>query len=570
MFIDARANYRASDDLECFESQEHKIYWRGLLYRSGVASGLDSVTKLAADLTNHTLQDLASGLRGSFLLVVHCKRSGDYYVLVDNSGLFHVHYSESAISTSFLDLAAFHGFGTSDLDPEAVVEFLHYGLVSFDRTLFRNIHKLPPEQIAHISSSSGITFLPKSLPSLGSPPIESLEDLLRDFASCVSAERVSVDLTGGMDTRFLVLLLHYLGLDFEVAVRGNDTDVDVQIATEVAAVLGKRLHICHSRIDGLESDLLDTLDICDGLFDVVKSYGALQLQRERVQRGITLMLSAAGGELYRDHFWLQDFPFYSQKKAHLERFCNFRLLPTDPDHLYLEGSYREVSCGYRRRFLHDLSEYEVAGNTQTYDRIIYRVRYREMIGRFVTNHTHVLRCYPPLMERDAVIYGYQLSRFSRFFDYYFRKTATKCLPQAARIRTTRGYVTLSSELPALAGDAYKYCNDKLIRVKRRLEQKYFDGRHRSCGNLDEPLERSEQFSTLRRSKIMKLAVARLVDCSILNPAIRVEDMKENYLGTVLTLAMVMDRLDSIGQRNVTEMPKTVSGASTSYGGCAVH
>ena len=136
------------------------------------------------------------------MLLVEDNRSASRYVLVDNSGMFHVFCSGSGISTSFLELAASQGSRATDLNPEAVVEFLHFGYISFGRTLLKNIVKLSPEQIVRISRT-GISFIPKSLPSFESQPTRSLVDLLRDFTSSVAAERVSVDLTGGMDTRSL-------------------------------------------------------------------------------------------------------------------------------------------------------------------------------------------------------------------------------------------------------------------------------------------------------------------------------------------------------------------------------
>lgn len=547
MFIDDSGNCTEADDCERFENATHRIYWRGLVYSNGVSAGLPCIVKLASDLQTQSLRDLAPALRGSFLLALQEKRTGNFFVFVDNAGLYHAFYSDAGFSTSFLGLAAFQGLRASDLDPESVVEFLHFGYISFDRTLFRGIRKLAPEQIARISPADGISLIPKSLADLGSPALCSLEEFLCDFSSCISAERVSVDITGGMDTRFLAILLHYCGLDFEAAVRGNDNDLDVKIARELSAALGKELNVCHPVIDDLENQLPVVLKICDGLFDVVRSYSALQLQFERARRGVTLMVSAGGGELYRDHFWLQDLPFYSRKKANIKRFCSFRLLPTDPNHSLLAGDYREISCGYRARLLRDLSQYEVTGNTQTYDRIVYRVRYREMLGRYVTNHSHVMRCAMPFMERDAVMYGYQLPRIARFFDYYFRKTATRCNPEAARIRTTRGNTTLSSEVSILASDAYKYTDDKLTRISRRIGQKYFKKNYRSCGKLDEPLGHPELFPKLRRSEIVKLAVARLQAAGILNPALKIENVGDQYLGTALTLGLVMEHLDQPSQ-----------------------
>jgi hypothetical protein len=543
LLVDAESNCRGTDDLRCFEDEAYKIYWCGLFYTAGSPAGLASITKLAADLRSNQLQQLAAHFRGVFMLLVEDKSSATRYVLVDNTGMFHVFCSSSGISTSFLDLAKAQGSRAADLDPEAVVEFLQFGYTAFGRTLLKNIVKLSGEEIACVSRA-GISFIQKTLPSFESQPKQSLEDVLRDFASSVAAERVSIDLTGGMDTRAIVCILHYVGLDFEVAVRGEDTNPDVQIATAVAEAIGKPLHVCHTSVDDLESQLPTVLNICDGLLDVTKAYSSLQVQRERVQRGITLMLSGNGGELYRDDWWLQDFPFYARKKANVERFCAYRLLPKDPDHSFLAGNYREISQGYRQRLLRDLSRYVVTGNTQTYDRLVVHFRIRDLIGRFVTNHTHLLQCYVPFVERDALMFAYNLPRTQRFFDYYFRKTATKCSPRAARVPTTRGHVSMSSEWPIMAKDLYKYCDDKLTRVKRSLEQKYLKRYYRSRGKLDVALEPPQMFPMMRRSEPVKRAVARLRDVGILNPDVDTDGLKNEYLGTVLTLGLVMDRLDA--------------------------
>ena len=542
MLIDANADYRGTDDFYSHETSAYKIYWRGFIYTPGSQAGLACIAKLAADLQGRSLDKIAADLRGCFLLLVHEKVSGTCYVLVDNSGLYQAFYSDKAISSSFLDLASFQGLRVADLDPRTVVEFLHFGNVNFNRTLFRDIRKLPAEKIARLSPTRGISFIDKSLPSFEEPAGCSLEESLRDFATSVSTERVSVDLTGGMDTRIMAILLHYFGLPFEVAIRGNESDIDVQIAREVAGVFGKELQVCRPRIDSLEADLGQVLGICDGLMDVVTSYGSLQLQYERVERGITLMVSGAAGELFRDHFWLQDLPFYSRNKPNVRRLCDLRLLPTDPDHSCLAGKYREISVGYRQRLFQELSQYAVAGNTQTYDQITYRVLYREMIGRFLTNHTHVLACSAPYMEREAVRWGYQLPRFTRFFDIHFRQIATKYLPEAARRRTTKD-CTLSTEMPFLIKDIFKYCDDKFTRISRRLGQKYFHLRYRSCGKLDQPLGHTELFPTLRRSQLVRSAVARLKDAGIMNPSLNAEKVKDQHLGTVLTLGLLMERLE---------------------------
>ena len=96
----------------------------------------------------------------------------------------------------------------------------------------------------------------------------------------------------------------------------------------------------------------------------------------------------------------------------------------------------------------------------------------------------------------------------------------------------------------MAKDLYKYCDDKLTRVKRSLEQKYLKRYYRSRGKLDVALEPPQMFPMMRRSEPVKRAVARLRDVGILNPDVDTDGLKNEYLGTVLTLGLVMDRLDA--------------------------
>src|SRR5207245_6966712 len=118
------------------------------------------------------------------------------------------------------------------------------------------------------------------------------------LAESACAERVSVDLTGGIDSRLLAVVLNYFGLRFEVAASGVPGNSDVQIARAVAEALGKDFHL--TTHDAAGSDWNELFVISDGLFDLGKTGRPIQLQKDRVKRGITLALSGAGGELYKD------------------------------------------------------------------------------------------------------------------------------------------------------------------------------------------------------------------------------------------------------------------------------
>jgi len=263
------------------------------------------------------------------------------------------------------------------------------------------------------------------------------------------------------------------------------------------------------------------------------------MQNERVHRGITLMLTGVGGELFKDFWWLQDFPFYSRKRPNLERLYAVRIAPTGLDHTFLLEPYAEFSRNYATRFVQKLSDYVVDGNTQTYDQIYYRVKMRDLVGRFVSNHIRFLPCYAPYLEPTAASIGYHLPRRDRFFENFHRRTVTRYRPDVACIRTTQGGITVSSEPGAIVGDLYKYVGNKVFRLTRKLAEKTFKRRYATNVPTSPNL-----YAQLRQSGASRKALGRLKECGIIAPHCKIEEFKDSYLGRVVTLAMLLDWVGS--------------------------
>ena len=85
----------------------------------------------------------------------------------------------------------------------------------------------------------------------------TVERFFQELASSLAGLNVSVDLTGGSDTRLVAALLAR-SLPFECAVSGTADSSDVEIAGEVARALGRPLHVTiHDA-----SDVGDVAAIC--------------------------------------------------------------------------------------------------------------------------------------------------------------------------------------------------------------------------------------------------------------------------------------------------------------------
>src|SRR5438270_8941234 len=208
MFISANRVQLHGNADQCISSNTYSIYWRGFVYLDGVPAGAPSMVTFADDLSLESIAQQSARLKGVYFAVVHDHRSGDCYAFVDGSGLFHAFYSDRFAGTSFLELVKAEQLRFADVDPEALVEFFHFGNVYSGKTLFSRIRKVSPEHIVWISPKGHSSLLPRAVRDLAAPVV-SFEESIKSFAAAADGQRISLDLTGGVDSRLLVVMLHH-------------------------------------------------------------------------------------------------------------------------------------------------------------------------------------------------------------------------------------------------------------------------------------------------------------------------------------------------------------------------
>lgn len=509
--------------------------WKGFVYMDGTPAGEASVRRLvqehAADLPA-----TAQRLKGAYVVSIENRRTGVIDTFIDPSGIFHAFYSRRFCSPSFLELAAMEHLGPDDFAPETLVEFLHNGYISFGETFFAAIRRMDPEHVFRFRPGHLTELLPRQLNDLNPTSESSFEESMRHFAQSIAAEHISVDLTGGIDSRLLAVMLRHLGLTFECALSGMPGNSDIPLAERVANALGCPFHVAYHQADDLEGLLPVLFTACDGIFDVLKAHRLVRFHAARRSRGVTLSLSGAGGELYKDFWWLQDFPLYCRKRPNLARLFDLRMAGGDI-HSYLTSRYYEYSQRSRQRNLDKLSALQVTGNTQTYDRIYYQVKMRDYAGRFLTNHCTLMPCYAPYLERELVSIGYNLPRYTRAFNGFHRRMTTLYNPAVAGIETTEGRMTVSVSAKCIASDVPKYLADKSRRLVQKLGFVSAPSRsvHESPNN-PELWNRAKELVTRRH------ALERLQEYGLLSSTVKVAELTDNYIGTVLSLDLLFEYL----------------------------
>ena len=303
-----------------WENETYTFVWKGLVYIPGIKAGSLSVEHMSHCLSEgKTIAEATLPLKGDFFLMIRDKKQQINYALIDHNGMFQAFYTDRLIGTSYLELIRYLKIKKSDLSKEAIVEFLHLNNIFFKRTFTNCIKKISSEDILTFASDGTIKRLKKPLRPIVQNPMVTINDFFQNLSNSISKEHVSIDITGGFDTRLIACMLMYYGLDYEVAISGVEDYEEIIIAKEVAAALNKEFHVTYHNIDHLLDDIQLLFTYADGLSNVLEFHRLFQLQRDRKQRGITLSISGPGGEFFKDYWWLQDFPFYNRSMTNITK-----------------------------------------------------------------------------------------------------------------------------------------------------------------------------------------------------------------------------------------------------------
>lgn len=293
-------------DSSQWENDNYKIYWEGFVFITGVLSGEDSIRVFSKEIEDKGIKKASGLLRGGFACVVFDKKTKIYYSFVDNSRQYCLFYTDRAISTSFLELVHRQEIKSEALDPECAVEFILTGLVFSEKIFFEGVNVIEADKVLSLSDSKLIIQKKdtKDPFSLSLPPTTSAHFLkaFEDIVPSLKNKNISIDLTGGTDSRTITVILNHFGMEFETAVCGENGHSDLYLSKKIARILGFDHHITYHSVknDNIAKDLNNTFRAYDGLSDILTNNRLYQLQKQRKKRNIDLVIGGSGGELYKD------------------------------------------------------------------------------------------------------------------------------------------------------------------------------------------------------------------------------------------------------------------------------
>jgi len=525
------------------ESNRYEAVYRGLPLIPGLPAGTASVRDFLGRLEHGSVVSLAHLLQGNYLLVVRDKLSRTMDCFVDPSGMHTVYVMPGQASTSFFEMVRAARLGPGDMDEEAVVEFLQLGRVFRGRTLFPSIRRLRHDELLRFREGCPQgELLPKPLPEVVvTDPVEHFLRAVEPIAESLRGERISFDLTGGTDSRLLVVLGEYHGLDYELAIACASPKLpDVPIARRVAEVLGKPLHVAEHRVP--EASLADEfpamLRVTEGMSHLFTAHRITRLQADRAGRGVTLSIAGEAGGMYKDFWWLQDFPFYGRRRANVDRLLSTRIVPVMLNQNILSERMREAYRRWRAGFRDHLHSFESPelNNTQTYDRIALDVFNRTYVARDLADRSYTLEAYAPLFERVLVHSCLDAPRRLRFDHNFFRRIISRLSPRISRVRTNFGTrLSTNRWLRLLDGAAH---GGALARRLAKLAGRKLFGRTWFQPSPNDPHLKTN----VRRCTLFARAVRQLVESGFARRGLGPSDVPEPSIERVLSLGMLIEWL----------------------------
>lgn len=530
--------------LACWPGRRHTIAWKGLFYLPGHAAGASSAERLAAELERLPFEAVCGRLAGIFGLFVWDREAAAWHVATDNFGGYKIFYDEAGrVGVDFFALAA-QAAGAAAADPARLVEFLAQGMVLGEATLVPGIKKLQAHETLRVDLSGRQRRLQVLAKRLEEDVPADPDILLRHVEGLAHATRglaVSIDLTGGFDSRLLACLLAPYGSAREAALSGELGSADVALARRVAARLGLPLHETVQKLDRLAEELPALVRESGGLVDATQLHRDAQAAEARLARRIELFAHGGGGEFLKDFYCHHEFPFYGRRPASLERLYDLRLAPYRLPPELLTPAARALAREARARALAAFERHRMPTNHETCDRVVYLCRAPEFFGyHFSLYINRGLHVAAPFLDRACALAAMRLPIWSRVMEGRHCALITRLRPDIAALPTTSGY-SASSRLRHRLPDLARYLGNEIRRGANKLSQRRL-GRALFPGGGSAVLNAPGFQARLRALPAFRAAIERLKGEGILAATVGTEAVPDFLVGRILTLGMALDRL----------------------------
>ena len=528
--------YNSDERIQSFFYCDFEVHFKGLFFTSGKRAGKESIEFILSDFLSNGNIDFSS-IYGNYFVYIIDKKNNKQYFFVDNSSIFKAYIYKNSISTSFIEIIDnFKDISVENLNHSGVVEFLHFGFTYFENTLINDIYKISGNDF-YVFEDDKLIKKEKGLQPINSESQINFDQFFKDLIYAVNGLKVSLDLTGGFDSRLILSYFQKNGADFELAISGMKGNSDIEIASKLSKIVKKEFCPTFHSLDSLNEETLKSIFInSDSQIDILEYHRNSQLNYDRNSRGVELQISGVGGELYKDFWWLQDFPFYNSSKIKIEKLYNLRIESSTFPHSIFEDKLKEYSLTLKSNTVNHLEKFILGSNTETYDNIYYSYKMNTNAGVYLTIANNFFTAYAPLLENELVKVGFNLKRRQRFYNNFHRNKITQNSSRISRVRTTEGISASSFWLDKIIDIIY-YVADKTKRLIKQILRKIYNITY-----LQETPTNPKIYSIIKSNSVFEDHLKILKENNILKSDLNENQIPDKLIGRILTLGCFVKRV----------------------------
>jgi len=519
-----------------YENEDYSVKYIGLPFIPGYRAGDQSIRVFLQLISNHSIEHASMYLGGTYFIKIKYRKNDITQIITDNIGICKLFYSDKIISTSFLSLINNSNLQKKDIDKRSIIEFLRFGTVLNNRTLFKNIHILPKSKILSISDKGDMNIIKKdnSTPSVNT--ILNIEDY---FRKALRNQKASIDITAGIDSRYNVCLFSNHESIRETFTSDKPENIDASMGSIISEMLGFDHYIHTHHVDKkIENDLDDIWELSDGLIGFIVAHRQYQVSSGRNKRNIDLSISGVGGEFFKEILYMQQFPFIDKNvNYNLLYDLRFEIFPFD--HEILHTQYRAISNELRRNILTDIKKYQNGDFSKTINNIWYEYKIPYFIGFYVSRVTvQYHNVFLPFLERIMFEYSKQIQLNQKIFDIWHRKQITRLNENIASIKTSQE-ISVSSKYHYMIKDILISIFNRIKRLAIKFGQRIFSRTY----ILQSPVNK-DIYALLESSGITEDSIQILKEFGILDINVEVSDINRKHIGNIITLAFVLKKISS--------------------------
>lgn len=526
---------------EAFYRDELICYFRGFFYCSKKREGDESIDILLNQYIDSGLVNFREFYGAYHIIIVDITKKTMLF-FADNAGNCCFYYSKNKliISDSFLELSDIIEDKTPNYD--AITEFIHFNCIYSDSTLCNEI--LRTNSLKYYTFNQlDLDGKEKELNIWDSKlKYKSLHDFMEDLLYASDGKKIVDIITGGTDSRTVLSHLFSFGVDYDLAISGTIEMIDVKIAKKIAAKLGKYIHVNDEGVNNIDEDWLRKLFLrTDGVYGTFSRYRLHKKNSMLEQFGYQLELGGGAGELYKNGFLNQDFPFYNIGGINKNRFYKLKINPLNLDFKHFTETIRKSCLLMQERVLDNIFDNIDERKSKKYFRAGSRViRYRMIT---LSNSSNLsVPSMSPLIEIDNMKLTYGENPWKLELNKWQRKEVSNYCPNIADIETDRGLTLKNNGVQIFKETILTYAFLINVGLKRSFLR----------GNNKKEEKRLDVFFKGRERIEFNMAMDKCKELNIINKDGNINEISDILADRLMTIGLVfMNFQSNIGQLDIT-------------------